>query len=631
MRTANDDRTAPGAERLPWAGRLARGATRAPGGVRFAVFAEADALRVRLVHRGTRELLVAPMAPAPDEPGVWTVEIPGDLEGWAYAYELERGGRTLTDVVDPWARLIRAGRGHVCFDETPVTPRPAFDPAEAVIYEAHVRDFTRDPAGGVSARARGKYPGFAERGAVLDGTILRTGLDHILELGANVVQLMPVHAFSMPYDPDYEWGYMPNDFNAPHDRYAGGVEWDAPVKEFKALVSALHDAGLRVTLDVVYNHNAERWPTTFRSLMALAPRSYFRFDADGEPFDGSACGNEYRSDSDEGRRFLVDSVRSWVLDYGVDGYRFDLMGLIDVETMTLVAETLRDIDPTVLVYGEPWAGGPAGIPVNAKGEQRGRGWACFNDDLRDGLRGRVFDLEDQGFLTTGARAGDVKGGIVGGVRTFADAPGECVNYIECHDNHTLEDRLLLMTASTGGVSDEDLERMSRLGILTVMVSQGLAFLHSGQEFGRRKAGEDNTYNLGDEVNNLPWALKRERHDRFEFHRDAIAMRRAHPMFRLTEKDDVERAVRFLDDDLGVELPDGLIAFTLDDVKGRDTWKRAFVALNGVGRKRTVFPVEGSWRVATIDGVFAPPGSEAGAGDRVELGPHSGAVLFEARD
>ncbi len=628
------------ASSTPWRpeGATPLGARPGKEGCSFAVFAEAEAVRVRLTHPGTRATVVREMERAPGEPGVWVTAIDRDLRGWSYSFELERGGAILADIVDPWARLVRKGRGYVCADETEVTPRPHLDPADAIIYELHVRDFTRDRACGVKPAWRGKYLGLAQPGTRLEGTEIATGLDHIAELGVNTVQLMPVHAFAMPYDPEYEWGYMPLYYNAPEETYASSVELEAPVKEFKRLVSAIHERGMRVTLDVVYNHTAEKWPGRLRSLMALAPREYFRFKDDGEPWDGSACGNEFRSESAQGRRFVVESVLHWVDHFGVDGFRFDLMGLMDVETMEIIAREIHAIDPTILVYGEPWAGGPAGIEITDKGKQRGRGWAVFNDEIRDGLRGSVFDLEDFGFLNGGTDRAQVKSGIVGGVRTFADSPLESINYVECHDNHTLEDRLRLTHAKARleGRSEGDHDRMSRLAVLVLMTSQGIPFLHSGQEFGRTKHGEDNTYNLGDVVNNIRWADKDQNFRRFAFYRDAIAMRRAHPMFRLTSKADVERAVRFFDDDLGIEIPEGTIAFQVKDVTGQDAWERALVLLNGTGEAHE-FPLPAlsggeDWTVCTTCGAFDGrlSGGKMHASGAHRVDAHAGAVLFHPR-
>lgn len=621
------------------------GVTYAPGGSTFAVFAEARKVRLRLTHPGTRQLIEADLAELPTEPGVFVVHLEGDWLHWSYAYEIEREGRRLGGIVDPWAVLVRDGVGYIAHDTTEVAPRPALEPIDAIIYELHVRDFTRDPACGVKPEWRGTYLGLAQSGTKLESTTLATGLDHIVELGANVVQLMPVHAFALPYNPEYEWGYMPLYYNAPSDKYAASVEIDAPIREFKRLVSALHQNGLRVTLDVVYNHTFERWPDRLRSLMALAPREYFRFKDDGTPWNGSLCGNEFRSESAQGRRLIVESCLYWVREFGIDGFRFDLMGLIDQETMTVVTRALHAVDPTILVYGEPWAAGLTPIEVNGKGKQRGRGWGVFNDDIRDGLRGEVFKPEDHGFLSSGSNAGRVKIGILGGcgtapsaptrvappVPSFADAPTETINYIECHDNHTLLDRLQMVLKLDPSVTDEDRDRMSRLGMLALMTSQGIPFLHSGQEFGRTKNGHDNTYDLGDQINNIRWSVKELRASLYAFYREAIRLRKEHPMFRLATAGEVRESVRFLDDDLHLRLPAGTIGFVVVDASGADAWERATVLLNG-GRGPVVMPLpEGEWSVWTIDGRFERRKDvRTTASGSVTLGAHSGAVLYRER-
>lgn len=617
------------------------GATaRASGGTTFAVFARADRLRVRLEHPGTRELRIHEMRRAGDGPeseGVWTVHAEADYHGWSYAYDLEREGRSLGGIIDPCARLVRMGRGYVWRDGHTVTPRPAMDPRDAVIYELHVRDFTNHHTSGVSPRLRGKYLGLCERGTRASGTSgkaaggeVRTGLDHILELGVNVVQLMPVHAFSMPYDPDYEWGYMPHDYNAPEETYASGTGLGEPIRELKQLVSALHEAGLRVTLDVVYNHDAEEWPGKLRSLMALAPRDYFRFREDGTPWDGSACGNEFRSESPAGRRFIRDSCSYWVREFGIDGYRFDLMGLIDAETMGLIASDLRGIDPTVLVYGEPWAGGAAGIEVTGKGAQRSRGWGVFNDEMRDALRGYVFEIEDEGFLTAGRRVEQLRLGVFGGTRSFADGPLEAVNYAECHDNHTLADRLSLVTGREGRegprVTGAARRRMSQLAMLVLATSAGTPFLHAGQEFAREKDGEDNTYNLGDAVNNIDWRDKARAVGLYGYYRRAIALRREHPMLRPGTREEVEASFELLDEGLGIKLPEGVLAWRVRDASGEDAWRELVVVVNGGRRSKRVVLPEGPWKVRLRDETWYD-GEEEELEGSVRVGGRCGAVVF----
>lgn len=642
--------TPPPDPQYPWvnAGERPLGALWTPGSTTFRVYAHADSMRLRLVHPGSLDVLEQDLSPAPRDADTFEATVPGDLRGWSYSFSLRRGGRAIADIVDPWARLIRQDRAIVHHDDIPVAPRPPMDPADAVIYELHVRDFTRDPSSGVRHDWRGKYLGLIQSGTRCAGSEAHTALDHLLELGVNVVQLMPVHSFALPYHPEYEWGYMPMDYNAPHPGYAAGVEQDAPVREFKRLVSALHQRGIRVTLDVVYNHTFERWPGAagadtagkpapprYRSFMALASDEYFRRHPDGSHADGSACGNEFRSDSPMGRRFITESVKYWVHHYQVDGYRFDLMGLIDTDTMADIARELHAIDPTIMVYGEPWAGGPTPIEVNAKGKQRGRGWGVFNDDLRDALRGEVFKPEHPGFLASARAAGDkaahaIKAGILGSVTTFADSPLESINYIECHDNHTLHDRLHLSASANTGPAARD--RMSRLGALVLLTSRGVPFIHSGQEFGRSKNGHDNTYNLGDEVNNIPWGLKTHNHRLFEFHRRLIALRREHPMFRLPDRESSLASTKFLDDDLALALPPGVIAYMITDTTTRDPWAAAVIVMNGTDSAAQVPLPPGPWRTEIDAGHFSSlaPEKRSIVTGRIEAAPHSGSLLYRDR-
>ena len=609
-----------------WAGRTPLGVTVGAEEATFAVVAEADAVRVRLTHTGTREMHTASLTPVAGEDLVWSVTVPGEWSGWSYVYEIDRDGTTLSGIIDPRATLIRNDVGVVWADTTPVAPRPELDPRDAVIYELHVRDFTRDLEAGIRPSWSGRYLGLSQPDTRFEGTDCPTGLDHITSLGVNVVQIMPVHSFDMPYDPAYEWGYMPNEYFAPFEGYASGVEVDAPVREFKLAVSGLHEAGLRVTLDVVYNHTSERWPTRFRGLMALAPQTYFRFQEDGEPWDGSACGNEFRSDSDHGRRLVVEACLHWVREFGVDGFRFDLMGLIDIETMEMVTRELHAIDPTIMVYGEPWAAGPTPIEVNDQGKQRGKGWAVFNDILRDGVRGSVFLEDDPGFLVCGEKIPRIKDGYVGAIDAFTDHPLETINYIECHDNHTLADRIDL-TLRGREISPEIKSRMSRLGVLILMTCPGIPFIHSGQEFLRSKHGHANTYNLGDVINNIRWREVVAHRELVEFHEHCIRMRLAHPTFRKRTAEDVREGVAFLDEQ-GCDLPTGTMGIRITDPHDEDAWSDVVILLNGGTEDATLQLPEGQWVAAITDCEFVQRLTVVR--ETCTVAAHSGTLLYRER-
>ena len=329
---------------------------------------------------------------------------------------------------------------------------------------------------------------------------------------------------------------MPTDWFAPHPGYATGVDPLAPVREMLRLVDALHDAGLRVTLDVVFNHNAETPALGVRSLGVLDPGHYFRRWADGTLADGAGCGNEFASESLFGRRLIRDACRYWVERYRVDGFRFDLMGLIARPTREAVRADLDELDPSLMLYGEPWGAGPSPHPVLRKGFQRGSRIGVFNDVFRDCLRGSVFDPADPGALVSGDPdrvATALEGGIGPEPDGFASGPAEVVQYAECHDAHTLVGRLL--ASDPEGGEPAALDRSAAAALLLAM-TPGAVFIHSGQEFGRTKMGVPNTFNRGDDLNNIHWTRKREHHPLFRHYRRALALRAAHPMFRPASAD-----------------------------------------------------------------------------------------------
>jgi pullulanase len=534
--------------------------------------------------------------------GTWSTMLLGDWCGIYYAYSAS--GRDprfdlARDLIDPYARAVTAhnGRAIVVHDETVVADRPAFPISEAVIYEMHIRDFTIDPDSGI--QRRGKYLGLTEANTHLTGRVdVATGLDHLVEMGVNVVQLQPISEFANDEPNDrYGWGYDTVHHNSPDGWYAT-ERYDARrVTEVKRMIDALHRRGIRVTLDAVFNHTFEAI-TKHRvySFEGLVPGYYYRMKHDGGYWNGSGTGNEFRTEAPMARRYIIDSVKHWVNEYKVDGFRFDLLGLIDLETVREVVRELRAIDPKLLIYGEPWAGGPTPIQINGKGAQRGGGWAVFNDHFRDALKGNVFDARATGFIQSGFSVEEVKKGIRGAVDDFTDSPLEAVNYVECHDNHTLWDRLLISTAADASVTAADRRAMDKLAAAVVFTSQGIPFIQSGQEFLRTKGGDHNSYDKPDTVNMIRWSEKAERPDVVEYYRGLIELRRAHPLFRLETADEARGALKFLDDQLGLPVPHGCVGFLIEDGAGRDEWSRALVLLNPQPKAMEFAIPEGEWRI-----------------------------------
>jgi len=533
--------------------------------------------------------------------GSWEATVAGDCLGAYYTYAAageDPGFNPARELIDPYARAVTAhdGRAIVVHDTTPVADRPTFPMSEAVIYEVHLRDYTVDPDSGV--QRRGRYLGLTEAGTHLTGrTDISTGLDHLTDLGVNVVQLLPITEFHSEEPEDvYGWGYDVVHFHTPDGWYAT-ERFDARrVGEVKRMVDALHRRGIRVTLDVVFNHTFEDIRHRVYSFEGLVPGYYYRLKPDGSYWNGSGTGNEFRSEAPMARRFILDAVTYWATEYKVDGFRFDLLGLIDEETLRLIARELRAIDPQILFYGEPWAGGATPIEVSHKGKQRGYGWAVFNDHFRDALKGAVFDARIGGFVQSGLSVGGVKLGVRGAIDDFADGPLETINYAECHDNHTLWDRLLISTIDQNAVTEVDRRAMDKLAAAVLLTSQGVPFIQSGQEFLRSKAGDHNSYNRPDAVNMIRWASKAANYDVYEYYRDLIALRRAHPLFRLETGGQVRAAVSFLDDDLGLSVPDGCVAYQIEDVTLTDDWARALVLLNPQPQAVTFTLPEGGWQV-----------------------------------
>ena len=326
------------------------------------------------------------------------------------------------------------------------------------------------------------------------------------------------------------------------------------------------------------------------------------------------------------RRYIIDTLKRWVTEFKVDGFRFDLLGLIDRDTIRQIVRELHAIDPQLMIYGEPWAGGATPIEISHKGLQRGQGWAVFNDDYRDALKGNVFNARETGFIQSGGHIGAAKIGIRGAIGDFADSPLESINYIECHDNHTLWDRLVISTIDDARITDADRRAMDKLGAAILFTSQGIPFIQCGQEFLRTKGGDHNSYDKPDSVNMIRWEEKAEHSDVYEYYQGLIALRRAHPMFRLETADEVRKAICYLDDQLGLPVPQGCIAYLLSDVTGRDEWSRALLLFNanprtieltvpggkwqiyGDGREVSTIPLRNSSKIVIDDFVKIPPRS-----------------------
>ncbi len=530
------------------------------------------------------------------EKGTWYAEVREDVENWYYLYQVTVSESTQF-AVDPYVRAVavNATRGMIV-DLQKTDPegweqesyQVLTDPVDAIIYEVHVRDFSIDASSGMMNK--GKYLAFTERGTKgLNG--VATGVDSLKELGITHVQVLPVEDFASvdETDPDqYNWGYDPRCFNVPEGAYASTPHGTARITEYKRIIQSLHASQLGVIMDVVYNHT---FGTHVSDFDKIVPQYYYRTNDAGYYTNGSGVGNELATERPMVQNFVRASVRYWVEEYHVDGFRFDLMALLGVDTMRKVEQDLRALNPHVLLYGEPWAGGGSALPgkqLLTKGQQRGMGIGVFNDDIRNCLIGGVFDAASTGFATgASGQVEVVKRSVAGSIDDFAASPGETINYVTSHDNRTLWDKI---TSSKQGTSETERIKMDKLAQAVVFTSQGVAFMQGGEEFLRSKGGNDNSYNAGDEVNRLDWARKAQYRNVFQYYAGLIHLRKSHPAFRMTSADAIRRNLTFL------ESPSNTVQFSLDGRACSDMWDKIIVIYNPNSVATTFSLPEGSWHI-----------------------------------
>lgn len=539
--------------------------------------------------------------------GTWVLNMEGDLAGSFYTYCVQIGTE-LYEAVDPYAKAVgvNGDRGAILALESTNPERwtkdkPEFvSPPDAVIYELHVRDATIHPSSG--AKHKGKYLGLCEPGTVGPGGI-PTGLDHIAALGVTHVQLLPVFDYSTEsvdetrLDEDqYNWGYDPKNYNVPEGSYATDPYDPASrIRELKQLIQSFHDRGIRVIMDVVYNHVYDGHIVNFSKLV---PGYYLRYTADGKFSNGSGCGNDVATERPMVSKFIVDSVLYWAEEYHMDGFRFDLMGLIDIATMNEIRRRLNELDPTILVYGEGWRL-PTVLPEDRLATQGHAasmpGIGHFSDIIRDAIKGHVFSLGEGGFVTgASGREPALRKGIAGGiyysdtVNSFAEEPAQSVNYAECHDNHTLWDKIVTVTQAGPEVRRKD---MHRLGSAIILTSQGIPFIHAGQEFLRTKNGVENSYRDSDLINRLDWERCNVHRDDVEYMKALIRLRKEHPAFRLRHADLIRSHLVF------EASPGHSVAYTLRYHAGGDPDRHLYVIYSAIADAFQIsLPELGNWEI-----------------------------------
>ena len=569
--------------------------------------------------------------------GKWKLTVKNDLKGKYYVFSVYNQEQPdITPGVFAKAVGVNGKRGAIV-DLKDTDPegwaddvRPALkNPCDLVIYEMHHRDFSMDLSSGI--KNKGKFLALTEPAAI----------DHLRRLGVNAIHILPSFDFasideSKPDVAQYNWGYDPLNYNVPEGSYStNAADPKTRIREFKQMVQALHKAGIRVILDVVYNHTFDINGSNFQKTY---PDYYFRKTAEGKYSDGSGCGNETASDKQLMRDFMKESVEYWVKEYHIDGFRFDLMGIHDIETMNEIHDVVSKIDPSIYIYGEGWSAGSCAYPqeklamkANAR-ELNGIG--AFSDEMRDALRGPFSDDTKGGFLAgVPGQEESIKFGIAGAIShpqidmtkvnysktAWTNEPSQMVAYVSCHDDMCLTDRL---RASIPYIGDDELIRLDLLAQTAVFTSQGVPFILAGEEMLRDKKGVHNSFRSPDSINRLDWNNMKRYPQVFDYYSGLISLRKQHPAFRMGSADEVRKHLVFLN------APAGVVAYQLKDNAGGDSWKNIIVILNSQKTPQTVNVPEGSYTMVVANGKVNAGGIGLVSGKTVTVAPQSALIVHD---
>ncbi len=577
--------------------------------------------------------------------GTWLAVFTGQLEGSFYAFRVKINGQWMKEVPDPYAKAVGInGKRAMVIDLKKTNPTgwekdkgPVFrNKTDAIIYELHVRDVSIAANSGI--KNKGKFLGLTETGTKNDDG-LSTGFDHLKELGVTHIHLLPSYDFhsvdeSKPEKSQYNWGYDPLNYNVPEGSYSTNPgDGISRIKEFKKLIQSFHQNGLRVVMDVVYNHTMFTEDSYFNQLV---PGYYYRQTKNGKFSNATACGNETASERLMMRKFMLESVLYWVREYHVDGFRFDLMGVHDIETMNFISKELHKIKPDILLYGEGWTAGASPLVDSLRALKKYAykldKIAVFSDDIRDGIKGSVFEHEDKGFAS--GKPGmeeSIKFGIVAACKhpqvdykkvnyskaPYAVQPWNTISYCECHDNHVLWDKLAI---SAKAATEEERRQMHKLALSIVLTSQGISFLHAGTEFLRTKKGEENSFESPDSINAIDWSLKTKNKDVFEYVKGLISIRKNHPAFRLTTAKQVAELIRFDE-----KTSPGIIVYEIDGKAVNDSWRKIKILFNGTNKIQTIPLHDIAWRAAIVNNEISK-GKDPVAS--INLSPFSCTILFQ---
>jgi len=570
--------------------------------------------------------------------GLWKATVKEDLKGKFYTFQVRKDGRWLEETAGIAAKAVGVnGMCGAVIDWNETDPEgwaqdksPEIRPSDIIVYELQHRDFSIHENSGIDNK--GKYLALTEEGTVNpDG--LSTGIDHLKELGVTYIQLLPSTDFATIdetrlEDNQYNWGYEPLNYNAVEGSFSSDpYDPVVRIKEFKQMVQALHKAGFRVILDVVYNHTTDASKTGFERTM---PGYFYRMNADGTYCNGSGCGNETASEQEMFRKYMIESLEWWMKEYHIDGFRFDLMAIHDIETMNQISERLHSIDPDVVIYGEGWAASAPAYPSEQIALKANTHMldqvGAFSDNIRDAIRGPL-GCENAGFMdgVEGKKA-DLEFGIVGGIEhphvtvpAWTNNPLQHVSYASCHDDHCLRDRLEIASKA----SEADRLRMVKLAQTAVYTSQGIPFIFNGEELYRHKQGVKNSYNQPDSINAIDWTYKTKYKDLTDYYAALADIRHAHPGFCLGDADLVREKLQFID----VADP-CVVAFRISGLEGIDSAKSLTVLLNGSKKPVKVDIPQGNYVMLAHDGKADAEGLGAYSGTYISAPATSATILAE---
>lgn len=623
------------------------GAVYSPKMTRFKVWApEAESVKLNLYKQGEGDNLIDQHIMKKSANGTYVFEKQGDCNGIYYTYTVVNHGEE-QEAVDPYTKAagVNGQRGMVI--NLAKTNPQGFEMdgyrnpehiTDAIIYEGSVRDFTMDESSGVFHN--GKFLGLTEANTT-NHFGEATALDYISGLGVTHVQILPAFDFETVDEKNqkaqYNWGYDPDNYNVPEGSYAvSPYDGAVRIQEMKQMVLALHSRGIGVIMDVVFNHTYRRDDS---NLQKIVPGYYYRSDETGYT-NGSGCGNEVASDRPMVQKLIVDSLIYWAKEYHIDGFRFDLMGVLDIDTMNVIAERLKEIRPDIYLYGEGWNGGPSSLAEEKRAfkasAKKMPGIGMFNDDIRDTIKGSVFYDDHLGFVNGGTHLENaLRYGITGAVahpqvdydaygsKPWAKELGQSINYVSCHDNYTLWDKL---SVSCPEASEEKKKAMNRLCAAIVFTSQGVPFIQAGEEFLRskplpeKKGFAENSYNMPDAVNSIKWDNIHEYPDMIAYYKGLMALRKAHPVFRMQSEAEMTQNLCFLSD-----TPENVVAYLLKGKGADDTPENILVIFNGNDEEILYNLPEGKWKILVDDKTAGADGKK-NISEKTDVEPLSALVL-----